>query len=501
MAYTELDGKINTAYANVETLKDALKSFKTSEVGSANYRSIAKQLKDANDNLAALEAQKKAAGDTAAKKKNLDAATEKQKDLDVALASGDKKTADLVAKDIVKLGGNPVDLDGKPYAITSAASSGASGSSGTKSNPLPISQLAPGEKVSGNNIVDATGKVIGTTDGKTFTLTAKPTITTTGSSSTSGKSTTSSATTSASTPQTFTLSDSKSDFTSYLKSAFAGIADPKSKAMINQLFQDAATKKYDDKTFLAALDQIPWWQNQAPTLKNYIIESQDPRQKGVLEQEIQNKLDTIKVQMGQLGVQIQDYDPVTKKLVDNTQAMRGVAIDAIKNGWDSNQIAQHLGDNHTLLFNGGTLGSYSSQIQRTAGLYGITIDPVYQKQINNDLLDPTSGRDANYYLNEMKNQAMDLYKPFAASIKEGRDLYSITSNYRTQMASLLEVAPEDITWKDLMGKVMDENGNARTQKDFTTLVRQDPLWQKTQNAKDTYSSVAENLMKQFGFVG
>jgi hypothetical protein len=70
------------------------------------------------------------------------------------------------------------------------------------------------------------------------------------------------------------------------------------------------------------------------------------------------------------------------------------------------------------------------------------------------------------------------------------------------MANLLEVSPENITWNDLMNKVVNKEKNAaNTFADFTKSVKQDPLWQYTRNAKETYSNMAVDLMKQFGFMG
>jgi hypothetical protein len=97
---------------------------------------------------------------------------------------------------------------------------------------------------------------------------------------------------------------------------------------------------------------------------------------------------------------------------------------------------------------------------------------------------------------------MDTYKPFAESIKQGRSMYEITSNYRTKMANLLETDPTNVTWQDLMGKVIDPTtGTARMESEFIKQVKQDPLWQYTKNAKETYSNTALDLMKQFGFIG
>jgi hypothetical protein len=70
------------------------------------------------------------------------------------------------------------------------------------------------------------------------------------------------------------------------------------------------------------------------------------------------------------------------------------------------------------------------------------------------------------------------------------------------MSNLLEVDSENITWQDLMGKVIDPTtGNARMESEFTKQLKQDPLWQYTKNAKETYSNMSLDLMKQFGFMG
>ena len=214
-------------------------------------------------------------------------------------------------------------------------------------------------------------------------------------------------------------------------------------------------------------------------------------------------MDSVSAKLEELGIKAQQLDPVTGKFYDNSTTIKGIAMDALKNGWNDNQLMQHLGDNAQILFTGGgTIGSSVEKIKQQALLYGVNIDNNYLKSIQYSLLDPTDARDTTYYLNEMKNQAMDLYKPFADSIKSGRSLYEVTNNYRNQMATLLEVDPANISWSDLMGKVVDnQTGNARTFADFTKQLKQDPLWQYTKNAKETYSNMALDLMRQFGFVG
>jgi hypothetical protein len=120
------------------------------------------------------------------------------------------------------------------------------------------------------------------------------------------------------------------------------------------------------------------------------------------------------------------------------------------------------------------------------------------------LLDAMDGRDYQYWDNSIKQMALDApqNKPFQESLKTGRSLYEVTNNYRQQMAQLLEIDSTAITWNDLMGKVIDKDtGNARTFADFNKQLKQDPMWQYTKNAKETYSNMALDIAKMFGFAG
>jgi hypothetical protein len=334
--------------------------------------------------------------------------------------------------------------------------------------------------------------------------TVRPTTT---SSKTSGTAGTTSGTTSkpggsgsgSKTPETDKI---KTAWVGYLEATFKTL--PKEyKAQIDKLFTTAKKENWTEATFTEALKQTTWWQSTLPSLRSFFIETHDPRNAATFAEKMGIQTANVAASLEKLGIRAQQVDPVTGKVIDNNVTIQGIAMEAIKNGWTDVQMLQHLGDNAQLLFTGGgTIGSSVDNIKKQALNYGINIDSNYLNTIQRSLLDPTDGRDTQYYLNEMKAQAMDLYKPFASSIKEGRSLYEVTNSYRNQMATLLEVDSTNLTWKDLMAKVVDPTtGNARTFADFNKQVKQDPLWQYTKNAKETYSNTALDLMKQFGFMG
>ena len=297
--------------------------------------------------------------------------------------------------------------------------------------------------------------------------------------------------------------DTKQLWMDYLVKTFRTLDNPAQKMQIDNLFAKAKAGKYTEATFMEALKGTDWWQQTLPSLRSFFIETNDPRNKSTFAEKMLNQTDYVQQQMEKLGIAIRDIDPVTGKVIDNTSMVQGIAMEAIQNGWSEAQLQEHLATKSEVIFTGGGLvGSYVDQLKSQALKYGVTLDKNQLSYMQRDLLNPADGKDAQYYLGSIKQQSIDANPWFAASLKEGRTLYDVTSTYRNQMASLLEVSPENITWNDLMNKVVNKEKNAaNTFADFTKSIKQDPLWQYTRNAKETYSNMAVDLMKQFGFMG
>jgi hypothetical protein len=299
--------------------------------------------------------------------------------------------------------------------------------------------------------------------------------------------------------------DSKQLWVSYLRTVFNTLEDKTQKAEIDRIFKTAIAQKWDEPTFMEALKGTQWWQTTSPSLIQFFLESNDPRNAATFASTVSNKIDSVAAKLERLGVAPRVVDPLTGKVIDNSEYFKGIAVQAIQNNWTDSQLDNYLSTKSDLIFTGGgSIGSYANQINQTAYLYGVSLDKTMQNSINTSLLDPMDGRDAQYWINSVKQMAIDApqNKPFLESLKVGKSLYEVTTNYRNQMAGLLEVDPTAITWNDLMGKVIvNDTGNARTFADFNKALKQDPLWQYTRNAKETYSNMALDLAKTFGYAG
>jgi hypothetical protein len=299
--------------------------------------------------------------------------------------------------------------------------------------------------------------------------------------------------------------DIKELWTSYLRSTFATLEDKTQKAEIDGLLARAKSEKWDEDTFMDALEGTVWWQTTLPSMRQFFLDTHDKRNASTFAEKMRNTMDSTLAKLETLGIQVKQIDPTTGKVTDNSEYLKGIAMKAIENGWDDDQLENYLSTQGNIVFTGGgTLGSYYDRVAQQAFLYGVPLDATMKQTINTSLLDPVDGRDVNYWIKTVKDMAYDApqNKPFLPALQQGRNLYEVTNSYRQQMASLLEVDSTAITWNDLMGKVIDGNsGNARTFADFTKQLKQDPLWQVTRNAKETYSNTALDIAKMFGFMG
>ena len=109
--------------------------------------------------------------------------------------------------------------------------------------------------------------------------------------------------------------------------------------------------------------------------------------------------------------------------------------------------------------------------------------------------------------NLMKQQAMNMYKPFASQIEKGYTVSQLANPYTSAASQLLEVAPESINLGastglgyDVTKALQGDGTNATSLDQFMTQVKQRPEWLNTTNARNTLMDTATTLLRNFGLV-
>ncbi len=95
------------------------------------------------------------------------------------------------------------------------------------------------------------------------------------------------------------------------------------------------------------------------------------------------------------------------------------------------------------------------------------------------------------------------YNNLSDLISEDVNLSELTSNYKYNMGQLLEIDPNSIDVMDpTIQTALKNNGNKGTMNltEFDRMIRNDPRWAKTKNAREEASKYAYDILKDFGLM-
>ena len=124
-----------------------------------------------------------------------------------------------------------------------------------------------------------------------------------------------------------------------------------------------------------------------------------------------------------------------------------------------------------------------------------------QGQLSSYLNDIRNGRDVNVIKNDIRSTA-GLGRPdnIKKLLSEGTNLETIYAPYKRTMASLLELDAESIDLNDttLQSAIGDKELPIY---EFRKLLKRDPRWQYTNNAREEVSNKVLRVLQDFGFQG
>jgi hypothetical protein len=140
----------------------------------------------------------------------------------------------------------------------------------------------------------------------------------------------------------------------------------------------------------------------------------------------------------------------------------------------------------------------SQELMSVARANGITLS---QNQIDSYANDIRNGKDINVIKNDIRSTA-GLGRPdnIKKLLAEGTDLETVYAPYKRTMATLLELDPNSIDLNDttLQTAIGDKELPIY---EFRRLLKKDPRWQYTNNAREEVSNKVLRVLQDFGFQG
>lgn len=151
---------------------------------------------------------------------------------------------------------------------------------------------------------------------------------------------------------------------------------------------------------------------------------------------------------------------------------------------------------------GGAAGQALTQLRATAAANGFDLDKQFGTELNSWLGGLLEGESLDTYKAKIRAAAkMGLPDKVAALLDQGTDLETIYSPYKNIMANVLEISPESIQLNDpVLRSAITKDGEISLY-DYQRMLRKDPRWQYTNNAREEVSNSVLSVLRDFGFQG
>lgn len=268
----------------------------------------------------------------------------------------------------------------------------------------------------------------------------------------------------------------------------------KSNPELKKLFRTAVSKGYTATLFQAKLKNTKWWSTQSSSLRKYLVQKySDP---GTWKQDriaAAAKINTLAVEVG-LGNQVTkgQYSKLLNAALYNSLAL----------GWTDDRVKSWLGAR--AVTHGGAMwgdaGEAFDKLHEVAYLNGVSHSVKWYADQSRAIVGGRSTLEAQEA--SIRTLAAAKYSAFADQIRAGQNVMDLASPYIKSVSSILEL-PE--TTIDLKNKHVSDAmtgakaGSSYPLWEFENKLREDPLWKKTNNARESMLTTARSVLKDFGF--
>jgi len=264
---------------------------------------------------------------------------------------------------------------------------------------------------------------------------------------------------------------------------------------LKSLFNKAVAEQWSATKFGAQLKNSKWWKSQSSTLRKYLtLKYTDPATWKQNWGAGQHKINALAVAVG-LGNQISGGK--------SSKLLKDAIYKSLALGWSDARIKDWLGAKATT--HGGVMwgeaGEAFDKMHELAYLNGMRYSSDWYKK---NAVSVASGKTTVENVEAaIRKAAAGRYSAFAAQINAGQNVLDLAAPYIKTASSLLELPETDVDlFNTHIAKAMTAKGGASgSQKplwEFENEVRDDPLWRKTNNARESMMTVARQVARDFG---
>ena len=262
---------------------------------------------------------------------------------------------------------------------------------------------------------------------------------------------------------------------------------------LKSIFDEAIANSWSPQRFVAEIQDTPWFKKHADTWRQAAyLEATDPQ---TYKQRTQQIRAQIADAAGSLGLE------VSGNLLDKW------AEQSLKFGWNDAQIKNHLASQVQIMGKhanplGGDLATTQENLNRWANDNAVKINKKTMQTWLRHIVRGTSTMEE--YKQYITKQAVAQHPNWSKELQSGMSLAQLADPYRNMMAQVLEMNPEDINLNGrllrnaLSYKKEDGSYDAMSLYDFEDLLRKDPRWMKTDNAKEEFMNTGSAVLKMFG---
>lgn len=275
----------------------------------------------------------------------------------------------------------------------------------------------------------------------------------------------------------------------------------KQNKQIRDLVKKAVKEGWDQTLFTAHLKNTKWWRTTSDAQRKYFfLRASDPATYKQKYGQYLFSLNALAVQAG-LGSQLGKGNKPSKML------NRAIAY-KMRDGWSDARIKAYFGQ--AVGMHGGEMwgeaGENFDQLFSLAYANGMSYSKDwYQKNVRSIM----SGKGTlEQYEAQIRSSAAAKYYAFANQIRAGQSAMDLAQPYISAVAQILELPQTDIDLKNkYVSKAMtskvasgQQPGTQYPMWQFENDLRSDPLWRKTNNARESMFGVAHQVAKDFGLV-